>query len=115
MAAPRVDRRLAAIMAVDVVGYSRLMGADEAGHAGPKLRHIRKQLAEPLIAEHRGRVVKLTGDGALIEFGSAVDAVDCARSRSNEAWPSAEAAEPKRAPHPVPRRHQHRRHRPGRR
>ena len=77
MAAPRVDRRLAAIMAVDVVGYSRLIGADEAGTLARVKAH-RKQLAEPLIAEHHGRVVKLTGDGALVEFGSAVDAVECA-------------------------------------
>jgi TolB-like protein/class 3 adenylate cyclase len=77
MAAPRVDRRLAAIMAVDVVGYSRLMGADEAGTLA-RVKAYRKELVEPLIAEHHGRVVKLTGDGALVEFGSAVDAVECA-------------------------------------
>jgi TolB-like protein/class 3 adenylate cyclase/Tfp pilus assembly protein PilF len=72
-----MDRRLAAIMAVDVVGYSRLIGADEAGTLARVKAH-RKELAEPLIAEHHGRVVKLTGDGALIEFASAVDAVECA-------------------------------------
>jgi class 3 adenylate cyclase/TolB-like protein/tetratricopeptide (TPR) repeat protein len=77
MAAPRAVRRLAAIMAVDVVGYSRLIGADEAGTLARVKAH-RVELAEPLIAEHHGRVVKLTGDGALIEFGSAVDAVECA-------------------------------------
>jgi TolB-like protein/class 3 adenylate cyclase/tetratricopeptide (TPR) repeat protein len=77
MAAPRVDRRLAAIMAVDVVGYSRLIGEDEAGTLARVKAH-RIELAEPLIAEHHGRVVKLTGDGALVEFGSAVDAVECA-------------------------------------
>jgi TolB-like protein/class 3 adenylate cyclase/tetratricopeptide (TPR) repeat protein len=77
MAAPRVDRRLAAIMAVDVVGYSRLVGADEAGTLARVKAH-RKELAEPVIAEHHGRVVKLTGDGALVEFASAVDAVECA-------------------------------------
>jgi TolB-like protein/class 3 adenylate cyclase len=77
MAAPRVDRRLAAIMAVDVVGYSRLIGEDEAGTLARVKAH-RIELAEPLISEHHGRVVKLTGDGALAEFGSAVDAVECA-------------------------------------
>ena len=77
MAAPRVDRRLAAIMAVDVVGYSRLVGIDEAGTLARVKAH-RIELAEPLIAEHHGRVVKLTGDGALVEFASAVDAVECA-------------------------------------
>jgi class 3 adenylate cyclase len=77
MAAPRVDRRLAAVMAVDVVGYSRLVGADEVGTLARVKAH-RKELVEPLIAEHRGRVVKLTGDGALVEFASAVDGVECA-------------------------------------
>ena len=77
MAAPRVDRKLAAIMALDVVGYSRLIGADEAGTL-VRVKAHRVELVEPLIAEHRGRVVKLTGDGALVEFGSAVDAVECA-------------------------------------
>jgi adenylate cyclase len=77
MAAPRVDRRLAAIMAMDVVGYSRLIGADEAGTLARVKAH-RVELAEPLIAEHRGRVVKLTGDGTLVEFASAVEAVECA-------------------------------------
>jgi adenylate cyclase len=77
MAAPRMDRKLAAIMAVDVVGYSRLVGADEAGTLARVKAH-RVELAEPLIAEHHGRVVKLTGDGALVEFASAVDAVECA-------------------------------------
>jgi adenylate cyclase len=71
------DRKLAAILAADVVGYSRLMGEDEAGtHA--RLKALRKDLIEPKIAEHRGRVVKLTGDGALVEFASVLDAVQCA-------------------------------------
>jgi TolB-like protein/class 3 adenylate cyclase len=70
-------RRLAAILAADVVGYSRLMAADEAGtHA--RLKALRKQFIEPKIGEHHGRLVKLTGDGALVEFGSALDAVACA-------------------------------------
>ena len=92
MAAPRVDRRLAAIMAVDVVGYSRLMGADEAGTLARVKAH-RIEFAEPLIAEHHGRVVKLTGDGALVEFASAVDAVECAVAIQN-GMAEREAAEP---------------------
>lgn len=76
MAKP-VDRRLAAILAADVVGYSRLMGADEAGtHA--RLKAVRNDLIDPTIAAHRGRVVKRTGDGSLVEFASALDAVQCA-------------------------------------
>ena len=72
-----VERRLAAILAADVVGYSRLMEADEAGtHA--RLKALRKELIEPQVAEHRGRIVKLTGDGALVEFPSVVEAVLCA-------------------------------------
>ena len=70
-------RRLAAILAADVVGYSRLMAADEKGtHA--RLKALRKDFIEPKIAEHRGRIVKLIGDGALVEFASVVDAVECA-------------------------------------
>ena len=77
MAAEQFERKLAAILAADVVGYSRLMGEDEAGtHA--RLKALRKELIEPKIAEHRGRIVKLTGDGALVEFASVVDAVQCA-------------------------------------
>jgi len=72
-----VERRLAAILAADVVGYSRLMGADEAGTL-LALKSHRQGLVEPLIAEHSGRLVKLMGDGALVEFASAVDAVLCA-------------------------------------
>jgi adenylate cyclase len=72
-----MERRLAAILAADVVGYSRLMEEDEAGTLSV-LSRIRKELIEPLIAEHNGRVVKLMGDGILAEFGSVVDAVNCA-------------------------------------
>lgn len=69
-----VERRLVAIMVVDVVGYSRLMNSDEEGtHA--RLLNCRRLVIEPKIREHRGRIVKHTGDGALVEFGSAVDAV----------------------------------------
>src|SRR5271154_2894854 len=77
MADTRVERRLAAILAADVVGYSRLMGADEEGTLA-RLNAHRREFLEPTIAEHRGRIVKRTGDGILIEFSSAVDAVRCA-------------------------------------
>jgi class 3 adenylate cyclase len=72
-----MERRLAAILAADAVGYSRLMAVDEQGtHA--RLKALRKDFIEPKIAEYRGRLVKLTGDGALVEFASVVDAVVCA-------------------------------------
>ena len=77
MAAARVERRLAAILAADVVGYSRLMERDEQGTL-ERLKAHRKELIDPLVAEHRGRIVKLMGDGALVEFASVVDAVACA-------------------------------------
>src|SRR5215471_4223599 len=73
----RVERRLAAIMAADIAGYSRLMGEDEEGTLAA-LKAIRRELAEPKIAENRGRIVKTTGDGLLVEFPSVVDAVRCA-------------------------------------
>ena len=79
MAEERVQRRLAAILAADVVGYSRLMREDETGTLA-QLRTLRKEVLDPLTAEHNGRVVKLTGDGVLIEFASAVDAVEYAIS-----------------------------------
>src|SRR5215469_6158218 len=71
-----VERRLAAILAADVAGYSRLMGLDEAGTALAVREH--HAAADPLIAQHGGRIVKTTGDGFLIEFGSVVGAVQCA-------------------------------------
>src|SRR5215472_766024 len=77
MAEPRIERRLAAILAADVVGYSRLMGADELG-TFERIRAHRKELFEPEIARYRGRIFKLMGDGLLAEFGSVVDAVNCA-------------------------------------
>src|SRR6266513_502962 len=73
----RVDRRLAAILAADIAGYSRLMGVDEEGTLR-QLKSHRKELVDPKITEHRGRIVKTTGDGMLVEFGSVVDAVRCA-------------------------------------
>jgi adenylate cyclase len=69
-----VERRLAAVLAADVAGYSRLMGADEEGTLA-RLKAVRKALVDPTIAAHRGRIVKTTGDGMLVEFASAVDAV----------------------------------------
>jgi adenylate cyclase len=77
LASERVERRLTAILAVDVAGYSRLMGADEEGTLA-QLKAHRRELVDPKIAEHRGRIVKTTGDGWLAEFASVVDAVRCA-------------------------------------
>ena len=77
MAEARVERRLAAILAADVAGYSRLMGVDEEGTLS-RLNTHRRQLLEPKIADHRGRIVKRTGDGILVEFASVVDAARCA-------------------------------------
>jgi TolB-like protein/class 3 adenylate cyclase len=73
----RVERRLAAILAADVAGYSRLIGADEGGTL-ERLKALRRELLDPKIAEHHGRLVKTTGDGLLVEFGSVVDALRCA-------------------------------------
>ena len=69
IATERIQRRLAAILAADVVGYSRLMAADEAGTLA-ELSALRRELIDPKIAEHGGRTVKLMGDGALVEFAS---------------------------------------------
>jgi adenylate cyclase len=77
MAEARVERRLAAILAADIAGYSRLMGADEVGTLAALKAH-RRQIIDPAIAAHHGRIVKTTGDGMLVEFASAVDAVTCA-------------------------------------
>src|SRR5438067_3055819 len=70
-------RRLAAILAADVAGYSRLIGADEEGTL-ERLKAIRAELIDPKITEHRGRIFKTTGDGLLVEFASVVDALRCA-------------------------------------
>ena len=72
-----MQRRLAAILAADVVGYSRLMGADEVGTL-TSLKLHRRELVDSGISEHHGRIVKTTGDGMLVEFASVVDAVGCA-------------------------------------
>jgi len=77
MAEERLERRLAAILSADVVGYSRLMGIDEAGTLS-RLNAVRRDLIDPTIAAHSGRIVKLMGDGALVEFASAVNAIACA-------------------------------------
>jgi adenylate cyclase len=76
LAGERVERRLAAVMAADVAGYSRLMGRDEE-HTLAQLKAFRKTLVDPRITTHRGRIVKTTGDGMLVEFASAVDAARC--------------------------------------
>src|SRR5215475_11101518 len=72
----RVERRLAAVLAADVAGYSRLMGADEVGTVRTLREH--RAVADDLVAKHGGRIVKTTGDGLLLEFPSVVDAVECA-------------------------------------
>ena len=77
MAEERAQRRLAAILAADVVGYSRLMEQDEAGTLSA-LKERRRNILNPLVAQHQGRIVKVIGDGVLVEFGSAVNAVQCA-------------------------------------
>jgi class 3 adenylate cyclase len=77
LGAERVERRLAAILATDVAGYSRLMERDKAGTLA-RLRALRRDLIDPKIAEHKGRIVKTTGDGPLVEFQSVVEAVVCA-------------------------------------
>ena len=77
MPGERVERRLAAVLAADVAGYSRLMGLDEE-RTLTQLKTFRKTVVDPGIATHRGRIVKTTGDGMLVEFASAVDAARCA-------------------------------------
>jgi len=93
MAGERVNRKLAAILAADVVGYSRLMAADEAGTLAALKRH-RETVFDPAVAAHNGRVVKLIGDGTIVEFASVVDAVNCALSvqRSDAPAPDHRAA-----------------------
>ena len=77
MVEARIQRRLAAILAADVVGYSRLMAEDETGTLNA-LKQLRAELTDPTISEHQGRIVKLMGDGVLVKFPSVVDAVECA-------------------------------------
>ncbi len=86
----QLERRLAAVLAADVVGYSRMMSIDEAGTLAA-LKYHRETIFDPIVAQHKGRVVKLIGDGTLVEFASVVDAVKCAlaiqRSVSTQAQP----------------------------
>src|SRR5215470_16419058 len=77
MSPERAERRLAAILAADVAGYSRLIEVDEEGTLG-RLKALRAEIIDPKIAGHHGRVVKTTGDGLLVEFASVVDALRCA-------------------------------------
>ncbi len=95
MTEARLNRKLAAILAADVVGYSRLMAADEAGTHAALKRH-RETLFDPAVAAHNGRIVKLIGDGTIVEFGSVVDAVSCALAvqRAGAAVPQQTAAGP---------------------
>src|SRR5882724_6644498 len=92
----RVQRRLAAILAADVVGYSRLMEMDEAGTL-TALKALHKDVVRPLAAKYQGRIFKVMGDGVLAEFGSAVNAVQCAvELQAAMAAPNSEAAEHRR-------------------
>ena len=93
MAEERVQRRLAAVLSADVVGYSRLMGMDEAGTLS-RLNTIRREVIDPSLAAHSGRTVKLMGDGALVEFASAVDAVTCAIEIQRQVRERATIADP---------------------
>src|ERR1700692_357546 len=93
MANARINRKLAAILAADVIGYPRLMGADEAGTLGALKRH-RETIFDPAVAAHNGRIVKLIGDGTIVEFGSVVDAVNCALSVQRSGAPDATARPP---------------------
>src|SRR5215469_3117694 len=77
MVEERVQHRLVAVLAADVVGYSRLMEQDEAGTFA-RLKARRTEVLEPAVARHKGRIFKVSGDGALVEFSSALDAVECA-------------------------------------
>jgi class 3 adenylate cyclase len=106
MSEARVERRLAAVLAVDVAGYSRLMGEDEEGTLAA-LRAVRRELGDPKIVEHRGRIVKTTGDGLLVEFASVVDAVRCAVEVQREMI--ARNRGTGRAPHRISHGHQSRR------
>src|SRR4051812_25600005 len=95
MSEQAVTRRLAAILAADVVGFSRMMGADEEGTL-TRLKRLRAELIDPSIAEARGRIFKTTGDGLLVEFPSVVDAVQCAARIQAAMRPRAAAEPPER-------------------
>ncbi len=83
MTQDRVERRLTAILAADVAGYSRLMGIDEEGTLAA-LKKVRREVVDLKIAEHRGRIVQTSGDGPLVEFASVVDAIRCALEMQRE-------------------------------
>ncbi len=108
----RIERRLAAILAADIAGYSRMMGADEAGTLG-LLRELRANVLDPAVSYHHGRLVKVMGDGALVEFASVVDAVNCAVAiqESLSAFNVERAGKP--ADHRADRRQSRRRHHRG--
>ncbi len=103
----RVERRLAAILAADVAGYSRLIEADEEGTLG-RLKALRAEVIDPKIAHHHGRIVKTTGDGLLVEFASVVDALRC---RDTGRYRQQQCPATAGSPHRVPHRHPPRRHR----
>ena len=88
-----MERRLAAILAADVVGYTAIMGVDEVGTLR-RMTELRQEILEPLINEHHGRIVKLMGDGLLVEFASVVDAVSGSASGNVD---GADATEPSAA------------------
>src|SRR5436305_11456979 len=102
----RIERRLAAILAADIAGYSRLMGIDEAGTAKALREH--RAAIDPIVAGHGGRIVKTTGDGFLLEFTSIVAAVECAISL-HERMAERNADVPEDRQMLVPYRHQSRR------
>ena len=108
MVEARVERRLAAILAADIAGYSRLMGVDEEGTLR-QLKAHRKELVDPKITEHRGHIVKTTGDGMLVEFVSVVDAVRCAVD-IQRSMVERNAEVPTENSHPVPHWNQCRRY-----
>ncbi len=96
MAEGRVQRKLAAILAADVVGYSRLIRADETGTLA-RLSRLRRDLIDPEIASHRGRIVKLMGDGMLAEFASVVEATECTAAMQQgvaRIWPKSATSAP---------------------
>ena len=108
MSTTTATRRLAAILAADVVGYSRLMGADEEGTHERFKAHL-AELIDPKIREHYGRIVKTTGDGMLVEFASVVDAVRCA-AEIQRAMVDREAETADERSHQISRWDQSRRH-----
>ena len=107
MTTARVERRLSAILAADVVGYSRLMERDEAG-TFERLKRLRKELIEPVLERYGGRFVDLKGDGAIVEFGSVVSAVEAA-VEIQRAMRAQDPDLPEGRAHPLPDRDQPRR------